>query len=163
MLLRVTHSSLPQICPALPPPAASRMSQMEGARFIAQEGASQGLWGSGQCSQAVAQRSCLLDLVCRRHTRPRRKAQGDAPCLYLQSLAPLLSHSQGSRGGGWGLVVSKLSLPWNVFQPWCTGSTQPLHSCFFLTPICLPTWTSPHLGSCSSFIQQSIIECQVLF
>lgn len=126
-------------------PAASRMSQLEGTRFIAQEGANQGLWGAGQCSQAVAQRSCLLAGPEAHQTR-KEGGPGDAPYLHLQSLvlrSPILRTPQ--RG-------SKLSLPWNVLLPDHTDSTWPLHYCSFLSPICFPTWTTPYLASCSSSI-----------
>lgn len=159
VLLRAAHSSLQHICPASPPPAASRMSQMEGARFIAQEGASQGLWGSGQVSQAVAQRSCLL--AGPEAHKTQEESPGRRPMFASSKPCPLTLPSLGfRRGGGEG---SKLSLLWNVLQPWCTGLAEPLHSRSFLTPICLPTWTAPCPGSCSPFIQQSITECQVLF
>ena len=83
-----------QNLPASPPPAASRMSQLEGTRFIAQEGASQGLWGVGQGSQAVAQKSCLLAGPETHQTR-KEGGPGDGPCVHLQSLA----HPQDSPEG----------------------------------------------------------------
>lgn len=97
VLLRAAHSSLQQICPVSPPPAASRMSQMEEARFIAQERASQGLWAVSRILRQLPRDPVYWQ--GRRHTRPRRKAPGDAPCLHLQSLSLLLSHPQGSLGG----------------------------------------------------------------
>ena len=113
--------------------------------YSAQEGANQGLWGDGQCSQAVAQRSCLLAGPEAHQTR-KEGGPGDAPYLHLQSLvlrSPILRTPQ--RG-------SKLSLPWNVLLPDHTDSTWPLHYCSFLSPICFPTWTTPYLASCSSSI-----------
>lgn len=74
---------------------------------------------------------------------------GRRPYLHLQSLvlhSPILRTPQ--RG-------SKLSLPWNVLLPDHTDSTWPLHYCSFLSPICFPTWTTPYLASCSSFIHSA--------
>lgn len=119
-----------------------------------------GQWAvfSGSCPEILFTGSCVPEAH-----KTQEESPGRRPMFVSSKPCPLALPSSGFPGRRVGLVVSKLSLPWNVLQPWCTGSTQPLHSCSFLTPICLPTWTSPHLGSCSSFIQQSIIECQVLF
>lgn len=76
-----------------------------------QGGASQGLRGAGQGSQAAAQRSCLL--ARRRHTRPDQ--EGWRPWetrLHRQSLSLVLSRPEGSQRG------SKLSVLRDVLQPW---------------------------------------------
>lgn len=126
-LSQFTHSSLKQMSvPHLP--NKSRMSQLEGTRFIAQEGASRSLCGAGQSSQAVAQRSCLL-------AGPGRGKPGRCPCLHLQSLALPLSPS-GPRGTaschfpGMSSSLAALLLPFPV-----SPHTQPRRSS-------QPLWTS---------------------
>ena len=95
-LLEAMHSSFQPIClPHLPQQhPGCRMGQLEGTRFIAQEGASQGLWGVGQRSQAVAQKSCLLAGPETHQTR-KEGGPGNGPRVHLQSLA----HPQDSPEG----------------------------------------------------------------
>lgn len=155
-LLKATHSSLQQICPASPPLAVSRMSLLEGVRLIEQEGASQGLRAAGQSSRTVARRSCLLAGLAAQQTR-KRGGPGRRPRLHLQSLILMLPHPQGPPRG-----IASCHFHGMFSSPGHTGSTWPPHSCPFLTPTCFLTQTAPCLGSCNSFthsfIQQTSIE-----
>ena len=148
------HAQLfPNNLPASPPPAASRMSQLEGTRFIAQEGASQGLWGVGQGSQAVAQKSCLLAGPETHQTR-KEGGPGDGPCVHLQSLA----HPQDSPEEQQAVTSMVHPLPDRTDSGW------PLHPCAFLRPVCLPTQTAPIWASAAhSFTQQTTLKWQLLF
>lgn len=96
MLLRATHSALQQTCPASPPPAASRRSQTEGARFYS-TGRSQsrprGQWAgfSGRCPEI------LITGSARRHSRPRSR-----PTFVSSKPRPLTLPSSGCPLGRWG-------------------------------------------------------------
>lgn len=107
VLLRATHSSLQQTCPASPPPAASRRSQMEGARFYStgrSESRPQGQRAgfSGRCPEILITGSAW------RHSRPRR-----SPTFVSSKPRPLTLPSSGCPGGG-GRKGSKPSLSRNV-------------------------------------------------
>lgn len=146
-LLKATYSSLQQICPASPPPAASRMSQLEGSRFTVQEEASQGLWGTSQESQAVALKSCLLAGPETHQTRKERGLGSRPTFASFASSKPCPCDLPTS-----GLPKGAASCHFQGMSssPGHTGSTQPLHSCPFLTLFYFRS-----LGFCSSFIHSA--------
>lgn len=157
------HSSLQQICLPCLPHQIQDVTQLEGTRFIAQEGARQGLWGTGQGSQAVAQRSCLLAGPETHKTR-KEGGPGDNPRLHLQRLAlhsPILRTPQ---------LGSKLSLPRNVLQPWPHWLNPVTPILPFPHPLCFPTYivlgkaTNPFWApTAHSFIHSANhCECWVL-
>ena len=158
MLLRATHSALQQTCPASPPPAASRRSQTEGARFYS-TGRSQsrprGQWAgfSGRCPEI------LITGSARRHSRPRSR-----PTFVSSKPRPLTLPSSGCPRGRWGEGQQAVTFTECPLAPVHWPHPASPHPCSSLTPICLPTRTAPCLGSCSSSIQQTITtECQMLF
>ena len=146
-LLKAMHGSLQPICPASPPPVASRMSQLEGTRFITRK---EKVKASGALRRIL--RQLPRDPVYwqgRRHSKPGRRGAQETPLVCIFKALHCARPSSG-------LPSQAASCHFHGMSscPDHTGSTWPLHSGFFLSPVCLPP-AAPRLGSCTSVIHST--------